>query len=132
MHNRIILTALLCACVRALAADHAPLPEQLIAARTAFIDNKSGEPAFADNIYQQLKEWGRWRVVTSRIDADVLVVLDHKERFKNKFYFSVVDRESGEVLWAKQKDVALRIWGQLSRKLMQDLRKRLPPDAPGK
>lgn len=130
--NRLFVLALLICTAHAADSKHAPLPQKLVTAKTAYIQNDSGEQGFADNVFTQLEEWGRWRVVTSRAEADVVVALDHKNGLKNNFYLRVIDRESGDELWLAKKDVALRIWGQLTRKLMADLRKRLPPDPPGK
>jgi hypothetical protein len=106
---------------------YAPLPDKLVAARTAFIQNDTGEQKFSDNIFKQLEQWGRWRVVTNRADADLVLSLDHKDRFKNNFYLRVLDRESGETLWTAKKDVAIGGWGGVAKALLSDLRKRLPP-----
>lgn len=122
-------TALVSLCLPGVAADakHAPLPEKLVAAHTAFIQNESGEVGFADAVFAQLQEWGRWRVVTNRADADVVISLDHKDVFIHNFFsLTVSDRQSGDLLWVRKKDVAIRIWGNLTKKLMADLRKRLP------
>jgi hypothetical protein len=128
MNYRFALALLLCA-FSATADDgkHAPLPQKLVAAKTVFLQNDSGEPGFTDAIFMQLQEWGRWRVVTNRAEANVVIVLDHQDKFHNYFYLRVLDRESGEVLWIRKKDAAIRIWGRVARILMSDLRKQLPP-----
>jgi hypothetical protein len=105
---------------------HAPLPQKLVAAKTAFIQNDSGEQGFSDAVFLQLQEWGRWRVVANRTDADVVIALDHKDGLHNYFYLRVLDRESGDMLWTARKDAAIRIWGRVARMLMSNLRKQLP------
>ena len=70
---------------------------------------------------------GRWRIVTNRSDADLVLSLDHRDRFHNNFYLRILDRESGETLWTAKKDVAIGGWGGVSKALVSDLRKRLLP-----
>jgi len=112
----------------AFAADHAPIPEKLVSAKTVFIQNDSGEQGFSDAVFTQLQEWGRWQVVANRAEADVVITLDHKDGLHNYFYLRVLDRESGEQLWTAKKDAAIRVWGRVARILMSNLRKQLPPN----
>lgn len=104
----------------------APLPDRIITARTAFLQNDTGEQKFADNVFRQLQQWGRWRIVGTRSDADIVLSLDHIDRFHNDFYLRIVDRESGETLWTVKKDVAIGSWSGVAKALLSDLRKRLP------
>jgi hypothetical protein len=132
MNYRLALALLVCAAVSSAADDgkHAPLPQKLAVAKTVFIQNDSGEQGFSDAVFMQLQEWGRWRVVANRADADVVIALDHKDNFVNNFfYLRITDRESGEALWTAKKDAAIRVWGRVARIriLISDLRKRLPP-----
>jgi len=61
-----------------------------------------------------------------------VISLDHRDVFIHNFFsLSVLDRQSGDLLWIRKKDVALRIWGNLTKKLLADLRKRLPERAAG-
>ena len=134
MKYRLALAVLVCAALLSFADDggHAPLPQKLVAAKTVFLQNDSGEQGFSDAVFMQLKEWGRWRVVANRTEADVVITLDHKDNFSNNvFYLRVLDRESGEALWTAKKDAAIRIWNRVARILMADLRKRLPPSHTG-
>ena len=109
---------------------YAPLPAKLVAAKTAYLENDTGEHKFSDHVFGQLQQWGRWRIVTNRSEADVVVSLDHKDRFKNNFYLRVLDRESGEALWTAKKDVGIGGWTGTAKALLSDLRKRLPPTPP--
>ena len=135
MNNGFVLVSLICAVTASSAFSdekYAPLPDRIIVAKTAFLENTSGEQKFADNVYRQLEQWGRWRVVTNRSEADIVVVLDHQDRFHNNFYMRVLDRESGETLWNGKRDVAIGSWGGVAKALVGDLRKRLLPRADGK
>lgn len=129
MNHGAALALIVCSGVSGFAQDgkHAPLPAKLVSARTVFLQNETGEQGFTDAVFMQLQEWGRWRVVTNRANADVVIALDHKDRFHNDFFVRVLDRDSGEVLWTAKKDAAIRIWSRVARILMSDLRKRLPP-----
>lgn len=112
--------------------SYAPLPEKLIAAQTAFLENGTGEQKFADNVFKQLQQWARWRIVASRTEADIVISLDHKSRLHNDFFLRIVDRESGEPLWTGKRDVAIGSYGGVAKALVSDLRKRLPARLDGK
>jgi hypothetical protein len=43
-----------------------------MAARTVYIDNRSGDAAIGDRAYQALKGWGRFEVVQDRKQADLV------------------------------------------------------------
>jgi hypothetical protein len=133
MNHSLALSMLVCAGIcTAEDAKHAPLPEKIVAAKTAFLQNDTGEQKLADNVFRQLQQWGRWRILTSRADADIVLSLDHKERFHNDFYLRVLDRESGELLWTAKKDVAIGTFNGIAKALLSELRKRLPPRAEAK
>lgn len=55
--------------------DHAPLPANLVAARTIYLINDSGDRKAYDTFHREPTEWGRFKVVTSRDAADVVAVL---------------------------------------------------------
>lgn len=54
---------------------HAPLPAQVLTAKTIYIDNKSDRQALADMAYTQLIKWGKYKVVDSKQKADLVLVL---------------------------------------------------------
>jgi len=127
VRGAIILLALFEAvCLLGEDRTYAPLPPKLIAAKTVFLQNDSGEQKFADHLYRQIHEWGRWRVVADKADADVIVKLDHKDTFvRNDFSLIVIDRQSGDALWTAKKDVGIGRWSAVAKALLSDLRKRL-------
>jgi hypothetical protein len=57
------------------AAQHAPLPAKVIAAKTIFIQNDSGRAEIADKAYQAINAWGRYQIVDSSANADLILIL---------------------------------------------------------
>jgi hypothetical protein len=55
--------------------SYAPLPDKVVAAKTVMLVNESGTARFGDDLYQQVKAWNRWQVVTDRGKADLILVL---------------------------------------------------------
>ena len=43
--------------------NHAPLPAGVMAAKTVYIDNKTGEAAITDRAYDAISKWGRFKIV---------------------------------------------------------------------
>jgi hypothetical protein len=59
---------------------YAPLPDQIVSAKTVFLMNETGKAKFGDAVYKQIKTWNRWQVITDKNQADlVLVVTDKAE-----------------------------------------------------
>ncbi len=54
---------------------HAPLPEQILQAKTVYIDNQSGLASLGDRAYDELSKWGRFKVVASAKDADLVLLI---------------------------------------------------------
>jgi hypothetical protein len=54
---------------------HAPLPEQVLQAKTVYIDNQSGLAALGDRAYDELSKWGRFKIVSSAKDSDLVLLL---------------------------------------------------------
>jgi hypothetical protein len=75
----------LCLCIAitptCLAKDknHLPLPPQVIAAKTIYIDNQSGIAKLGDRAYEQLNKWGRFQVVEDRRQADLILLLSARQ-----------------------------------------------------
>jgi hypothetical protein len=53
----------------------APLPDSVATAKKAFLTNGGGTPLAFDEFYSQMKEWGRFELVGSPKDADVVIEL---------------------------------------------------------
>jgi len=56
-----------------------PLPQQVMTAKTVYIDNRSGYAAPGDNAYDEIRKWGRWQVVDSPTKANVVLLISAKE-----------------------------------------------------
>ncbi len=104
----------------------APLPEALVSARTAFLVDNSGDQKYADAVYAQLLDWGRWQIVTRSEDADVIISLDHRDGFQNNFFLVVADRRSGQSLWTGKRDVAVGTRTGVAKAFVGTLRARMP------
>jgi hypothetical protein len=52
-----------------------PLPSKVITAKTVYLDNRTGYAKFYDRAYDELEKWGRFRVVESAKDADLVFLL---------------------------------------------------------
>ena len=125
---------------------HAPLPAQLMSAKTMYVENHA-DAKLADKAYDELVKWGRFKVVTAKEDADVVLILSDKvpqhtsgttssydyktgtwqqgsvnANTAGYTYISVTDNKSGETLFSDEK-----AWGYKSatRKIIDDLRKRI-------
>jgi len=67
-------------CSSALAnTKHAPLPDQILQAKTVYIDNRAGFAAFGDRAYDELSKWGRFKIVKSAKEADLVFLLSADE-----------------------------------------------------
>jgi hypothetical protein len=60
-------------------SKYAPLPEAIFEGRTVFLDNQSGHSSIADRAYDELRKWGRFKVVTSPRNADLVFLLSARE-----------------------------------------------------
>lgn len=58
-------------------AKHAPLPDELLAAKTVYLVNNTGYQSALDTAYDQFQRWGRFTIVTKKESADIVVVFTH-------------------------------------------------------
>lgn len=58
---------------------HLPLPPQVMAAKTVYIDNQSGVSKLGDRCYTEIQKWGRFQVVQDRKQADLILLLSARE-----------------------------------------------------
>ena len=50
-------------------------PQELVTAKTVYMRDRGGDRKLSDQIRQQVKQWGRWELVSSAKDADLVLVL---------------------------------------------------------
>src|SRR5947208_8102328 len=77
---------------------YAPLPSQIVSAKTVFILNETGKAKFGDAVYKQIKTWNRWQVITDKNQADIVLVVTDKGGMKSmnpSFYLNVTDPKTG-------------------------------------
>ena len=56
----------------------APLPTAIVNAHTVFLSNKGGSDLAYDAFYQAMKGWGKYQIVGSPDDADLIVELSYE------------------------------------------------------
>jgi len=56
-----------------------PLPQQVMTAKTVYIDNQSGHADLGDKAYDEMKKWARYQIVDSADKADMVLLLSAKE-----------------------------------------------------
>jgi hypothetical protein len=54
---------------------YAPMPDKVLQAKTVYLDDQSGYPGVGDKAYQELTKWGRFKVVTTRKEADLIMLI---------------------------------------------------------
>jgi hypothetical protein len=54
---------------------HSKLAPKILAAKTVYFDDKTGAPHVGENALEQIKKWGRFRVVRDRKQADLIFLL---------------------------------------------------------
>jgi hypothetical protein len=50
-------------------------PQELLTAKTVYLRDRGGDRKLSDQIRQEVKQWGRWELVSSAKDADLVLVL---------------------------------------------------------
>jgi hypothetical protein len=127
---------------------HAPLSPKLLEAKTACIDNRTGEAQIADRAYDELQKWGRFQVVPAGQRCDVVFLFTtqsyvtgayHRGSYDDDSYrgtstvtrrtvtfLNVVDPQDGTLLWSNSKGSGNLYTGfrSATRGLIKDLRKR--------
>jgi hypothetical protein len=121
--------------------SHVPLPAQVITAKTVYIDNQSEEAGVGETARDELRKWGRFKLVSDRAEADLIFVFSTSaytsyatssppystEVEANYTYLTIIDGKSGQHLWnASQKGG--NVYGgyqSATRGLINDLKKRV-------
>jgi hypothetical protein len=110
---------------------YAPLPDQIVIAKTVFLINETGKAKFGDAVYKQIKTWNRWQVITDKTQADLVLVVTDKGGMKSlnpSFYLNVIDPKTGNQLWTCRTTMQgklWRSWDSVAETLLGDIRKRM-------
>jgi len=76
--QRWLAVALVCFVTTADAkTKRAPLPDELLSAKTVYLVNNTGYQSALDTAYAQFQKWGRFSIVTNKETADIVVVFTH-------------------------------------------------------
>jgi len=110
---------------------YAPLPDEVVKAKTVFIVNETGKAKFGDAIYKQIKTWNRWQVITDKSQADLVLVVTDKGGMGSmnpSYYLKVTDPKTGNELWTSRTTMQgklWRSWDSVAETLVSDIRKRM-------
>jgi hypothetical protein len=78
-------------------ATRAPLPAELMQARTVYIQNYSGQARRADGCYGELQKWARFKVVSDPKGADLVFRLNVR---RGRATLDVIQASTGKMLWS--------------------------------
>ena len=121
----------------------APLPTELLAAKTVYLDNQSGFAKAKDQAYEAFRTWGRFAVVSDPASADVVLRLSTSttsggtgviQRIPNTNVavssedtdryttLTFLNPKSGEVLWS---DTHIWCFSGATKVILKEFRKRI-------
>jgi hypothetical protein len=75
---------------------HAPLPQAVLQAKTVYLDNRSGYASLGDKAYDELEKWGRFKVVQSPKEADLIFLLSASE-YRGGYITTGTSQQQGRV-----------------------------------
>lgn len=120
--------------------QHAPLPASVIAAKTVYIDNQTGDAQITDRAYDALSKWGRFKILQNAKDADLVLRFTANTQGKptpphndidkspTPVIFSVRDQDNNE-LWVASKNKPFHSQTQLD---IDEFKKRIEEQEKGK
>jgi len=133
---------------------YAPLPEKVVNAKTVFYINDTTSSRFGDDLYQELRKWNRWQVVTDKNRADLILVLSQRDHIEgtiatatattsgntayatgasapiksSSWHIFLIDPTNGQTVWISSHTMGGRLWqswGSVARSLLSDIQKRM-------
>jgi hypothetical protein len=133
---------------------YAPLPEKVVNAKTVFYINDTTSSRFGDDLYQELRNWNRWQVVTDKKKADLILVLSQRDHIEgtiatatattsgntayatgtsapiksSSWHIFLIDPTNGQTVWISSHTLGGRLWqswGSVARSLLSDIQKRM-------
>ena len=132
-----VLATLVLLCAGAFARKHAPVPSELMQAKSVYILNAAASSKDARECAEELSTWGRFKLVSDPKDADVIFrlssgIVNGGMRVTNTSVSStlnymvtiqVLQRASGNVLWSDTR--AQQLFGSAAKSVVKELRKRV-------
>jgi hypothetical protein len=152
--TRLLSFALWLAIAASVAAiQKAPLPERLATAVKVYLVNDSGDLKAFDKFFEELSNWGRFAIVTTREQADVVVVLTSSAQYaysistatatavggvaqgtgmsipvtSSFLHLKIFDRQTADVLWSDQTEKWITSAAHAPSILVSRLKDRMPP-----
>jgi hypothetical protein len=134
--------------------QYAPLPEKVVNAKTVFYINDTTSTRFGDDLYQELRKWNRWQVVTDKKKADLILVLSQRDHMEgtiatatattsgntayatgasapiksSSWHIFLIDPPNGQTVWISSHTMGGRLWqswGSVARSLLSDIQKQM-------
>src|ERR1700730_18515593 len=133
---------------------YAPLPEKVVNAKTVFYINDTTSSRFGDDLYQELRKWNRWQVVTDKKKADLILVLSQRDYIEgtiatatattsgntayatgtgapiktSSWHIFLINPVNGHTVWISSHTMGGRLWqswGSVASSLLSDIQKRM-------
>ncbi len=138
---RLTFTLLLASVVSSILAakDHLPLSDQIMTAKTVYIENSGGPAQLGDGAYEEITKWGHFQVVTDKTKADLILFVSIQASGRTILRgnravavpasgLAVLDPANGDVLWSDSK-VAGAFSKSAIKRAIDELRKRMEEQA---
>ncbi len=133
--RRLLTAIILCLCVPSFA--QAPLPESLLQEKVAYVKNDGARAKDFDSFYNELKKWGRFKLVQERAEADIAITLSTRSGdvavvgsggfiaggSSSKYYIRITRTLDDTPLWSD----ATGDWLISPKHLVSNLKKRMQP-----
>jgi hypothetical protein len=73
-----IFLVVIALCMPSFAASKtSPLPDEVLSAKSIYLVNQTGHQAVLDTANYEFSKWGRFTIVKSKEDADLIVLFTH-------------------------------------------------------
>ena len=103
------------------AGSHAALPKALMEAQTAYVDDVSWHSTVGDQCSNELKKWGRFKLVSDQKEADLVFHLSGT--IEDLTTLDVVDGRTGEKLWSTKPNKTVKLIAELRRRVEEQQRR---------
>jgi hypothetical protein len=88
----------------------APLPASVMAAKTVYIDNQTGDAAITDRAYDALSKWGRFKILKDAKAADLILRFTANTRGRPTPPGNDIDRSPTPVLLSVRDQSDHELW----------------------
>lgn len=83
----------------------APLPAEITQAKTVFLTNGGGSDVAYDAFYQAMKEWGKYQIVGSPDQADLVITLQYWVEKNGSSTYPVTNTYTGHTTYYSRENV---------------------------